>query len=488
MARPNLLVIMSDQHNPHVAGYAGESLVRTPNLDRLAARGVTFEQTYCPGPLCVPSRMAFVTGLYPRDLGIWTNGGRLDSDTPTFGHQLSLAGYETTLCGRMHFVGPDQQHGFDRRLVGDVSGAMEGRPEGGMFEGVWDPAGCGQGHRSLDDAAAGAGVASYAVYDDSVTERACRFLQDRGQGGEEQPFCMVVGFLLPHNPYVCPTELLEEYMDKLAGWTPPEACPPGEHPALVSMRRTRGVENITPEQARRGRAAYFGLVTLLDRNLGLIMEALAEAGLTDDTVVAYTSDHGELGGEHGMWWKDCFYDGSVKVPMLWSCPSRFRQGRRVNAVAGLLDVAPTLLELGGADPLPGQRGASLLGFLDSDREPADWPDAAFAETWAREQRPARMIRAGKWKLNVYDGYEAPQLFDMEADPGETNDLGADKRFADVRRELLERVLAGWAGSWQDGRDFSPSPEQAEIARRWREAGPHGECERWPFPTGCNVRV
>ncbi|NCP32903.1 MAG: sulfatase [Armatimonadetes bacterium CG06_land_8_20_14_3_00_66_21] len=484
MKQPNLLVIMSDQHNPHMAGFAGDAVVRTPNLDRLAGGGVTFPQTYCAGPLCVPSRLTFLTSRYPSDLEVWVNGAVLGPGVPTFAHQLSLAGYETVLCGRMHFVDRDQNHGFARRLVGDVSGAMRVAP-GGLFEGVWNQAGCGQDHRSLLDDAVGPGTATYAVYDDVATRRACAYLRDYAAQGSAAPFCLVVGLLLPHNPYVCPKDLFDEYRDTLPD---PVLTPPAdEHPALQQLRATRGTAGITREQARRARAAYYGLVTCLDRNVGAILDTLAETPCAQDTAVVYTSDHGDLNGEHGMWWKDCFYEGAVGIPMVWSWPSTFCQGHRVEAATSLLDVGPTLAELGGADPLPERRGHSLTPFLYSTGDPAGWPDAAYAETYAHGQRPARMIRSGRWKLSVYHGYDTPQLFDLQTDPGETTDLGRDPAFGEVRRELHARVTRGWDGDWVEARCRLRSAELATV-QAWLRAGGARESECWEMPRGCNVRA
>ena len=479
MTRPNLLVIMSDQHNPHVLGCAGDPHVRTPSLDRMAAGGVCFDNTYCAGPLCVPSRMSFVTGLFPHDLEIWTNHGVLPSNVPTFAHALSLADCQTTLCGRMHFNGPDQNHGFERRLAGDVSGAAEAGPKG-LFEGVWNRTGCGQTYRSLLPDAVGTGQASYAAYDAMVTERARQFLREE----VEAPFCLVVGFLLPHNPYVCPQDLFEEYMDKLPQLS--VELPADEHPAVQALRATRGTGDITPEMTRRARAAYYGLATLMDRNIGRVLDALDEAGLADSTAVVYTTDHGEMAGEHGLWWKDSFYEGSVRVPMIWSWPGRFREGHRVDAVTSLLDIAPTLLELGGAEPLPGQRGHSLTGFLDAERQPGSWPDTAYAETCAHGQRPARMLRTGRWKLNVYHGHHAPQLFDLQADPGEATDLGSDEALRGVREELTARACDGWSGADVERRE-ALNRQRADLTKRWRSDRGVRDSELWHMPAGCNHR-
>lgn len=474
---------MSDQHNPHVMGCAGDEFVKTPNLDRLAANGVMFPQTYCAGPLCVPSRLTFLTSRHPSDLEVWVNGAVIGPCEPTFAHQLTLAGYETTLCGRMHFVDRDQNHGFTRRLVGDVSGAVRAAP-GGMFEGVWNPTGCGQDYRSLLDDAVGPGTAGYEVYDDAVTKGACDYLREHAEQRADDPFCLVVGMLLPHNPYVCPKDLFESYLYTLPD--PVLGGPDDESPALKSLRFTRGTDRITMEQARRARAAYYGLVTCMDRNLGIILEALGDTPFADDTVVVYTSDHGDLNGEHGMWWKDCFYEGSVGVPMIWSWPEAFRRDHRVEAVTSLLDVGPTLVELAGGEPLPERRGRSLTCFLQPDSDPVNWPNVAFAETYAREQRPARMVRSGRWKLNAYHGYDDPQLFDLEADPKETNDLGRDPHLAEVRRELMALVADGWDGAHVEAQCRLRTAELA-TAQAWTRKGGARESEVWEMPVGRNVR-
>jgi len=464
-------------------GCAGDQYVQTPNLDRMADGGVRFAQNYCAGPLCVPSRLTFLTSRYPSDIEVWVNSAALPSHTPTFAHQLTLAGYETTLCGRMHFVDADQNHGFTRRLVGDVSGAMRGAG-GEMFEGVWNTAGCGQSHGALMNDAVGAGTATYEVYDRAVTARACQTLREYAEVGGEQPFCMVVGMLLPHNPCVCRKNLFDYYMETLPD--PELGAPPDEHPAVASLRGTRDTATVTLEEARRARAAYYGLVTVLDENIGAIMNTLDETSLADDTVLIYTSDHGDLNGEHGMWWKESFYEGSVSVPMLWSWPGAFRAGAQVEAVTSLLDMGPTLAELAHAEPLPERRGRSLTGFLYPDGDTSTWPDVAFAETYALGQRPARMVRTDRWKLIAYHGYSDCQLFDMQADPGETHDLGRDPAYADIRSELLSCVMEGWDGDRIEARCRLRTAE-LNVTQQWRRRGGLRCSEIWDMPPACNVR-
>ena len=484
MDRPSFLVIVSDQHNPHVAGYAGDSVVRTPHLDRLAAAAVRFDNTYCAGPLCVPSRMAFMTGQYPLDLGIWTNGGVLPSATPTFAHALAAGGYETVLCGRMHFVGPDQNHGFQRRLVGDVSGALTGMPAPGeMFEGVWSKRGCGQDYGSLLGDAVGPGRATYEIYDEAVVERAEALLAEWDRRPADRPFCLVVGLLLPHNPYVCSRALFEEYMDRLPAMA--GTVDDGhEHAAVRELKQQRGAGRITPEMARRARAAYYGLVTTLDGSVGRLTRALAATRFARSTHVLYTSDHGDLCGEHGLWWKDSFYEGSVRVPLLWGCPDGGGSGAADRRVVSLCDLAVTFTDLAGAPALPAARGQSLAPALRRERQRPAGSGTAFAETCAVGQRPARMVRQGPWKLCVYHGYEQVQLFDVDHDPGETRDLGRESACAEARDALREAVTRDWDGAIVEQRLRCREAEGELLARSRAAAGP-ASSECWAFPLGGN---
>ena len=221
--RPNLLVIMTDQHNAGVMGCAGDPVVRTPNLDALAARGVRFSRAYCANPLCVPSRMTFLTSRHSSEVGVWVNSNVLRSDIPTFAHSLSAAGYETVLCGRMHFSCADHRHGFDKHLVGDVSAQWPGTASTDL--GDIPPASTSQTRPCLDTV--GPGRTSYQAFDRAVTDGAVDFLKRRAASDEGRPFCLVVGYVLPHCPFICPKDLFEEYCAKVN--VPRVAADQGRH-------------------------------------------------------------------------------------------------------------------------------------------------------------------------------------------------------------------------------------------------------------------
>jgi len=476
--QPNFLVIMSDQHNPHVLGCSGDEVVKTPNMDALAESGVIFEHAYCQSPLCVPSRMSFLTAQQPFDIRVWTNSCILSSDITTFAHSLGAAGYETALIGRMHFVGADQWYGFEKRLVGSLTAVhLFGRGPG-----LTPPLSGATGQSRPAVTTAGPGRTAYQVYDEVVARTAAEYLRERARGND-RPFCTVVGFVLPHCPFVCPKEDWRYYYDRVTLPEVPEGYFEGLHPAIKLWRRSRGIEDLTDEEIHRGRAGYYGIVTHLDRQLGVVMDALRQSGLDRNTVVIYTSDHGEMAGELGMWWKSSFYEGSVSVPLIVSCPERFEPGRRVDEIVSLIDIGPTLVDLAGGDPMPAAAGTSLVPLLNG--EGVDWANEAFSEHYSLNGvPPMRMIRSGRWKLVHYEGCR-PQLFDLETDPHEFNDLGEDDAYAQVRDELHRRLLSGWSADEMEG-EIARCRRHHPLLHRWYERVRPPDRGQWIAPGDANL--
>lgn len=477
--RPNMLIIMSDQHNPHVMGCAGDTVIRTPNLDRLAGSGVRFEHAYCGNPLCVPSRMTFLTSLHSSEIDIWTNYGVLGSEVPTFAHQLSVAGYETVLCGRMHFQHADHRHGFAKRLVGDVTPQWPGGTEPDM--GDIPPSTGGQNRLALE--VIGPGRTSYQAYDRAVTDGALAYLRER-ETASEQPFCMVAGYVLPHCPFICPRELFDEYHARV---DMPPLLEGETHPAMALWRQVRGLDTpLSPDEIRTARAAYYGLVTMCDAMAGEIIQSLEETGLARDTAIFYLSDHGDMIGEQGMWWKNNFYEGSVAVPLIASWPGRLAEGEVVKTPVSLLDIGPTLLEIAGAPPLPVCSGQSLLSPLRGEGLPAGWHHDVFSENYGKEEEePSRMIVRWPWKLIHFHGYNDPQLFNLEDDPHELYDRANDPACRAIVSELHARVRAGW-----DGDRIKRSVERKRTWFRtlsaWTQAIRPPEPDHWIEPAGCNI--
>ena len=434
--KPNLLVILTDQHNPHVMRCAGDPIIRTPNLDRLASRGVRFTSTYCGSPLCAPSRMTFLTSRHCSDIEVWTNGCSLDSRIPTFAHSLKAAGYETVLCGRMHFNGPDQRHGFESRIVGDIGHARRSSETPLLGDIPRDTTGLGSDVVRY----AGAGSTAYKAYDDVVTGVCKEFLEARSRTPGDRPLALVLGLLLPHSPLICPPELFEYYHKRVEMPELPEGYLDSLHPAMKAHRKFRGFDDLSADQARVARAAYYGLVEYSDRKIGEVLDTLEAGHFGGNTAVVYLSDHGDMAGEHGLWTKTSFYEGSVGVPMIWSFPGRFVEGRVVDRVASLLDVGPTLMSLAEFNSTEPLAGKSLRGFLEGTGDIPDWPDETFSENEGRlGDSPSRMVCQGPWKLIHYHGYEQPQLFNLQEDPGEFDDLRNDPTCADVLARLHSKA-------------------------------------------------
>ncbi|MBA2449707.1 MAG: choline-sulfatase [Chloroflexi bacterium] len=464
--RPNFLIIMTDEHNPFVSEPFGHPFIQTPNIQRLADRGVLFENTYCNSPLCVPSRASFMTGKYVHRIGVWDNAAALSSNEPTWAHRLNLAGYDTAISGKMHFIGEDQRHGFQRRLVGDIHGKYHRALVDWNTREGWGTAGQRQ---RLEEA--GPGDYLYQQYDDCVTTRAVDYLAEPER--KDQPWALCVGLITPHFPLI----VREQYWDL---YYPHHAdlpdIPPGHleqlHPQHRRLREYFGLEGATEEQTRRGRAAYYGLVTFADERIGLVLDALERSGLDDNTVVVYVSDHGEMMGEHGLWWKCSFYEGSSRVPFIVSWPRRFGPGRRT-AITSLVDLTRTVVDLAGCDVDEADLdGRALIGLLEG-REP-DGGGIAFSEYAAHgTDRPARMVRRGRFKLSYYH-QEPVELFDVVADPAELADLANSPEHASVREELTALVLRGWDPNRVDRR----ARESQRLRRTVITGSPHLSFAHW----------
>lgn len=438
----NVLLIMSDQHHKRILGCAGDPLVRTPALDGLAARGVRFGNASCTYPLCVPSRASFLACRHPHELDVYTNNCEMRTDRPTFAHAFLGAGYETVLAGRMHFLGVDQRHGFATRLVGDVwptaypSMEMLRRTFGDLAE---------TADQQLPGLLrSGPGRTGGLAYDECVAGTAAAWLRQRGNEPRRPPFLLTVGLFMPHCPFVAPAEDFFRCWPEITAGSLPRFDPAALHAVHRVQRRYTGVDAGVPlEVQRRVRAAYYGMVAHLDRQVGRVLEALEASGLAGSTLVVYTSDHGEQLGEHGLWWKSTFYEGSVGVPLIVSRPGG-RRGAVVRENVSLMDVGVTLLDLAGARALPGATGRSFARLLREGHDP-DWPDEVFAEYNPRHETAApcqRMIRRGPWKLNTYLGHPS-QLFNLDEDPLEENDRINDPACADRVSVMTARVHENW---------------------------------------------
>jgi choline-sulfatase len=437
MPQPNILLIMSDQHNARIMGCAGDQFVRTPNLDALATCGTRLTAVYTACPLCLPARMSFLTGQTPANIGTLDNGSILASDVPTFAHSLGAGGYETVLCGRMHFEGPDQFHGFGQRIFGDCQGPdVLSHLQGSGLKKT-----NGQHKHAVE--VAGHGRTGYQAFDGAVTDTACAYIRNRA---EQRPYCLVVGMMLPHNPLICERTLFEHYLGILPRPQPPSAETLERlHPAMRLWRQRHGVDELSVEQHHRGLAAYHALVEQMDGNVGRVVDAVRSRG--DDTIIIYCADHGDMASEHGMWWKSTFYDGSSRVPFIVSWPGHVPQGARCDAVASLIDVAPTLLEWAGCEPLPDATGQSFARLLADPPDNAGWNHEAFSEVLGSfGNQPSCMLRSGPWKLVYFAQTSSYQLFNLELDPEEADDRRDDPQTRGVANSMIEKVHRRWSAA------------------------------------------
>jgi choline-sulfatase len=454
--RPNILLIQTDQHNRSVTGCYGDETVRTPNIDRLAAEGMRFENAYCPAPICVPSRMSLMTARWPHQNRVWDNPHVLHSGIPTWAHVLGAAGYETSLVGRMHFDGPDQRHGFENHPIGDLrSDVLDDELEGTST----------QTRRAVERA--GHGHTAFRGFDDAVTEAAINYLTDRASSGRDRPFAAVVGYVLPHCPFVAPRDLFEYYYDRVS-----IPRPEGDQPPSIELfRENRDILDPVPEERIRvARAAYLGLCEYVDRNVGAILDCLDRTGLAEDTLVVYCSDHGEMAGEHGCWWKSTYYEGSAGVPLVVRLPDHIEAGTTSEAVVNLTDLGVTFADLAGTAFETPVAGRSLWPTLRGER-PEDWADETYSEFVDRygDVGPTRMVRSGPWKLWDYPAEDVPPaLFNLEADPEERVDLGEDPEYAEVREELLEKLYDGWNPE-AVARESDQLVEGNDVLSAWEDA-------------------
>ena len=484
MSRPNILLLMTDEHGAQFSGTYGHPFIATPAMDRLAADGVTFDAAYCNNPLCVPSRLSFMTGQYTHRCRGWDNATPLAPDAVTWAHLLRARGYDVALSGKMHLIGDDHLHGFQEQLARDLHIELQhpifpwddGVPEAREpWPGVVctesrvppGPGGEGTVAAGQDSGAAptGPGRTPEIDADDAAVAAALSYLRRRAHGRAERPFALCVGLIAPHFPFVVPEPFFSQYFPHHADLPhlPPDhldALPP----AAQRLRRAFGFWGHSEAQVRRARAAYYGLVSYADDKLRQLLDALDEYGLTADTVVVHTSDHGEMLGEHGLWRKMSFYEQSARVPLQIRWPGRAAGGRRVGECVSLVDLAATIVDAAGADAGEAEMDGRSLRALLAGPDP-EWRDEAFAEHTAHGTDRARaMLRRGRWKLCLSGGEDLePELYDLDQDPGEITNLAGDPAAAGVQRHMTAALLRCW--DWRRiDREVRASQRQRQQVR------------------------
>lgn len=434
MAR-NVIVIMSDEHDPRHTGCYGSRIVKTPHLDALAQSGVRFSSAYTPSPICVPARAAFATGMRVHKARLWDNALPYHGQIRGWGHVLQEHGIAVESIGKLHYRAEGDPAGFDREHIPmHVVGG-----HGMVWASIRDPyVSRFAGKRMLGDQV-GRGDSTYTRYDEEVTRTAVQWLKQRA-GQEASPFVLYVGLVAPHFPLMAPARFYDMYEGLEI---PPAKLHPStghpRHPWVEAYARFEQVEESfkSPEEREAAFKAYFGLCSFLDHNIGQILAALHETGLGPDTTVVYTSDHGDNLGARGLWGKSTLYEESVRVPMLVAGPD-VKPGV-CDTPVDLLDLFPTILHGVGLDATPEMTDRPGRSLLDLAQEPTCHDRVIFSEYHAAGSNSAAfMLRKGRYKLLHYVRHE-PELFDLENDPQELVNLATDPRHADVRDELEQAL-------------------------------------------------
>jgi arylsulfatase len=445
--RPNILFLISDQQRPDSMGCYGSPLLATPNLDRLAREGVVFDNCYVQNPLCCPSRYSVLTGRYPHAHRVRSNWYAPREGEVSFGHRLGRAGYGTAMIGKMHLTPWQDTFGFDGRIIAEAKFHTDCPDDYQSFL-----LGHGWDRRRLYDTASReylehctavpSKVGADLHIDSFVGRSVCEYLR-RAEG----PFCLFASFLSPHNPFDPPAPYDTMFLDASF---PPRNMAEGEvtrkpREAYEYINRRLkwpySTDRIPTDVLQRMNAYYHGTCTLIDDWIGRIVEVLKERGQYEDTVLVYSTDHGELMGDHGLVFKQAFYEQSVRVPLIVHSPSRFAP-RRIGDLAEWIDLFPTFCELGCTDPGPGNQGRSLVPLLEG-RPGARGREAAFSGNYF-----GRMVRHGPHKMVYYPGRPYGELYDLEEDPLEQENLW-DRLEGSPVKQRLKDLLLEWAFASQD---------------------------------------
>ena len=434
MKPQNLLVIMSDEHNPKMLGVAGHPLAKTPHLDQLAARGTRFDRAYTNCPICVPARASFATGRYVHNIGYWDNSIAYDGRVESWGHKLQAKGIRCDSIGKLHYRLETDPTGFDKQHIPmhikDGVGMIHLSIRNQFPDFTPPPKKKGGGAAGVV-LNAGRGESEYTRYDRKVSQLAADWLQDAAT--RDDPWVLFVSFVTPHYPLIAPNEFFDLYpvdqmpMQKFDHHTDYE-----HHPWMENYVHSNARGDATNTQHRTAFAAYLGLCSFMDAMVGQVLSALEKSGAAANTRVLYTSDHGDNAGARGLWGKSNHYEEASGVPLIVA-GTDIPAGKTSHTPASLVDFYPTIVQAAGAanghaEKLPGR---SLIDLANA----ADDPDRiAFSEYHAAGSPSGSfMIRKGRYKYIHYAGFE-PELFDLESDPEETTNLAEHADYTDIIRE------------------------------------------------------
>lgn len=442
--RPNILLIQADQVAAAALPFYSHRTVKTPHLSEMAAQGVVFENAYCNSPLCSPSRFSMMSGQLPSRIAAYDNAAEFAAAIPTFAHYLRLLGYHTVLSGKMHFVGPDQLHGFEERLTTDIY------PSDFAWTPDWEhPERILEWYHTMESVVT-AGVCETSVdldFDEEVVFHASRKLFDLARRGDARPFCMVVSLGHPHDPYIMPRAYWDRYRDDEIEPPTVGALTWEQHDAH-SRRLLEAFAYdeyaITEEHIRDARHGYYAALSYVDDKVAQLKQTLHAAGFAENTIVLFTSDHGDMLGERGLWYKMHFYEWSACVPLIVYAPGRYAP-RRVAAPVSLVDLLPTLVDWAtegkGTTWADFVDGHSLTPLLRGETQAA--PGAVYGEYLAEiAAAPLVMIRRGPHKY-IFGEPDVELLFDLDSDPHEQRNLIGLAGLSGLLEGFRNEVRARW---------------------------------------------
>jgi choline-sulfatase len=442
--KPNILLIMADQMAAPALPIYGNSKVIAPNMERLASEGVVFENAYCNLPMCAPSRASLHVGKLPFSFGMYDNASSFGADVPTFAHYLRSMGYHVEMSGKMHFVGPDQLHGYTKRHTTEIypanfgwtvdwSKGREYRPTNLTMAPIIESGPC---IRTMQ-----------MDYDDEVAYYGTQALYDLARAPDDNPFMLTVSFTQPHSPFVISQEYWDLYNhDDIELPSVPE-IPLDEKDHLsrnLHYCQTRHLFTVTDDCRRNARHAYYGMISYIDAKIGILLDTLKKTGLAENTIIIFTADHGEMMGERGMWYKQHFFEWAARVPLIVNFPKRWTSGR-INENVSLIDIMPTLLDAAQGVPfedyLSEIDGRSLISALEGDT--SSLSDIAISEFAADGSTgPSRMVKKGPWKYMWLEGKDT-LLYNVEDDPKELHNKSGDPDHAAIEAELSAIAMEDW---------------------------------------------
>lgn len=461
MERPNILWICTDQQRFDTLGCCGNRFVRTPNLDRLAQNGVLFERCYTQSPVCAPSRSSFLTGRYPRTTRCRQNGQPIPSDQALITRQLADAGYTCGLSGKLHISAchPEACPATERRIedgYAEFHWSHHPAPDWPTNEYIhWlQEWGIQYRHSPLPDSEyVEIGMPAEHHQTTWCAQKAINFIESHAS--LDRPWLFSVNTFDPHHPFDPPETHLGRYLGHL-GAIPMPNYTKGELDDKPVFQRTdhRGAYNnpelypfpeMSNQDHRLVRAAYWAMVDLIDEQVGRMLDALERTGQSDNTIVVFMSDHGEMLGDHGIYLKGPhFYEPAVRVPLVVSWPGMVEAGRRSGALVELVDLAPTLLDAVGLERHSGMQGRSLWPMLTGRAGLAHHRDDVYCEYYNANLRHephanATMVRTNCHKLVAVHGMDAGELYGLEQDPHETHNQWDDLGYQRVKLDMLKRL-------------------------------------------------